>query len=278
LLQPPHTLRYERFDSDPDRALISASELHALLCHLPSLTVLDTVLDVADEQLDFLAPLVNLTELDLHDTAARGLSAAALLLPSLLGMVRLTSLTLRRSPLTSDHLAQLLPRFSLLKQLTLEECVQVRSPHFLSASPSLSKTLTHLQLLACPIAPDLAHFSTLHALTHFVVGCKNTAMLDAAETAEWRRFISPSRFLPNLLEFEFVIILQNGERLQPFKPAPRSREAEFVADALASHSAAARQQRPIAPALLHPPAAASSSSLPSQRAESPLLELEVDSD
>jgi len=222
LLQPPHTLRYECIARDAEVGLErpSGAELCSHLRYLPSLTVLNACLvKAADKQLDFLTPLVNLTELNLQDTASRGLSAAALLLPSLLGMTRLTSLTLRCSSLSSNHLAQLLPHLPLLKQLTLDDCEQLRSPHFLSSAPSLSKTLTQLQLLACPIAPDPAHFSTLHALTHLVVGCKNTVMLNAAETAEWRHFNPPSRILPNLREFEFVVILPSGEWLRSFKLA-----------------------------------------------------------
>jgi hypothetical protein len=157
--------------------------------------------DVSDEQMDFLTPLVNLTELYLCDSSSREISPA-FLLPSLPGMTRLTKLTLECK--SSDHLAQLLPHIPLLKELTLEDCENVRSLLFLSSSPSLSKTLTQLELLACPITPDPAPFSTLHALTRLVVGCKNTAMLNAAESPEWRHFNPPSRILPNLRELVLI--------------------------------------------------------------------------
>jgi hypothetical protein len=162
LLQPPHTLRYECIARNVNLGLDSNVTLRNLLRHLPSLTELNALVSGPDDQLDFLAPLVNLTELDLGDTAPAGLPAA-LLLPSLLGMTRLTKLALRRCSFTSDHLAQLLPQLPSLKQLTLENCRNIQSTHFLAAAAS---SLTQLQLLACPIRPEPAHFSSLRALTH----------------------------------------------------------------------------------------------------------------
>lgn len=214
LLQPPHTLRYECIARNVNLGLDSNVNLCNQLRHLPSLTELNALLNGTADQLDFLAPLVNLTQLDLCDTAPAGLPTA-LLLPSLLGMTRLTKLALRRCSFTSDHLAQLLLQLPLLKQLTLENCRNIQSTHFLAAAAS---SLTQLQLLACPIRPELAHFSSLHSLTHLIVGCKNTAM-DAFETAQWRGYIPPCPLIPNLCEFEFVIILSDGAWLRSFKLA-----------------------------------------------------------
>ena len=214
LLQPPHTLRYECIARNANLRLDSNVNLCQQLRHLPSLTELNALVKGTADQLDFLSALVNLTQLDLCDTAPAGLPTD-LLLPSLLGMARLTKLALRRCSFTSDHLAQLLLRLPVLKRLALENCRNIQSTHFLTAAaPSLSE----LQLLACRIQPEPAHFSSLHALTHLIVGCKNTA-LDASKTAPWRGYIPPSSFIPNLRKFEFVVILSDGAWLRSLKLA-----------------------------------------------------------
>jgi len=115
--------------------------------------------------------------------------------------------------------SQMLPRMPLLTQLTLDDCERVPSLCFLSTVPTLAHTLTHLQLLNCPITCELQHFSSLRALLHLVVGWQNTTVLPLGGLQEWNWLIPPSHILPNLREFEFVFILEDGSWLRSFQLA-----------------------------------------------------------
>jgi hypothetical protein len=127
------------------------------------------------------------------------------MLPLLQGLHELTSLDLRRSKLTSNHLAQLLPQLPSLTHLTLWDCEELGSSDFLG-TPSLANTLTHLTLVR-PSFPDVG-FKPLKALTHLVVVIESD--LTPEELLVWRPLRPRSDDpmggeLPRLVSFKLLV-------------------------------------------------------------------------
>ena len=174
-------------------------DLANALVVLPALQVLH--LSWERRTADFLAHLPHLTELVFIDRWIRadGLTAEHML-PLLQGLHELTSLTLENSKLTSIQLARLLSRLPLLTHLSLVDCEHLGSDGFL-ATPSLTRTLTHLTL----VRPSFTNvdFAPLTALTHLTIVLRERPTPE--ELGEWRRLRPGGDMQPHLVEFRLLV-------------------------------------------------------------------------
>jgi len=116
VLRPPHSLRWTRLQSLPER--IDNDSVQSLISLSATLTAINLYECSRLSSFDFLRRLPQLTELRL-DTCGTNAGVIASLLGGLQSCVRLEFLTLRFMGLSSAQLAALLPRFPQLRKLAV---------------------------------------------------------------------------------------------------------------------------------------------------------------
>lgn len=167
--------------------------LAAVLGSLPTLSSLHAELRCADAS--FFAQLMQLSELQL-DGRVSGAAPAALI-----GLLRhcsqLIRLSLASFPLTSAHLAELLPAFPRLSCVKLQYLSKLESLRCF-ATPALAKSLSRLELdslWACPWS-ELTHLLGLRWLRFLDISFART---DVNREQHQAVFAIPSQRFPMML-------------------------------------------------------------------------------
>lgn len=196
LLRMPHALRWTEL-----RELCAVgSQSAAALRNLPGLLHLDTW-DCCN--VSFVPALSQLRQLELQIRDDPWAVTADAVVDAVSSCSQLTCLCLL-APLTSKHLTALLTQLTMLRALVLNYCAELESLAFLSAVPSLQRTLLVLKLHHCNHhalrSAELRHIFALRNLTALKL---QRSLADPLDGLTQHLLTPPSTVLPKLESFEY---------------------------------------------------------------------------